>query len=480
MKNVAKSVVLLLTCFSVSAQLINSAGKQELSNVGKTSVVFDNGTQVKALKNDASGRSQSRGIRAGAATTVLIDYDFVDEMVTTDSGGTYISPIGELLNSDYLENDVSVNGLNWLFWRVDSLYDANTLTSYRYDRTQVRIDSITYFFAHGNVSGTENLIVANIYEYANVPFGLDYSGQRQLITNNILFTDTIRTSTALGASEFTILSNTISPNLTLPLGTRFAVGIHYHGDITDHFRIIAGYGDRCSSNCVAHPSAFDLNTWYRHIFHIPGEPPFIDVNNIGFDCDNNGVVGEPEKCEDFGLQNAWLQAHLTLADTCPVAQNIPLVNGWNMISSYIDSDKPNMADVFSDILSSVLIVKDGDGQAYIPSFGINAIGNWNVEKGYKAKTSNAVTLTMGCEQVDPINTPISLSAGWDIISFLRTSALDVPTAVSSILPNLIIIKDGNGKAYIPSFGINTIGDMVPGQGYKIKMSAADTLVYPAN
>ena len=42
------------------------------------------------------------------------------------------------------------------------------------------------------------------------------------------------------------------------------------------------------------------------------------------------------------------------------------------------------------------------------------------------------------------------------------------------------MKDITGNYYIPSFGINTIGNIDLGYGYKVKMNAVDTLYYPGN
>ena len=46
--------------------------------------------------------------------------------------------------------------------------------------------------------------------------------------------------------------------------------------------------------------------------------------------------------------------------------------------------------------------------------------------------------------------------------------------------NLIIAKDYNGAAYLPEWNFNGIGDMVPGQGYQLKTSNADVLLFNAN
>lgn len=189
------------------------------------------------------------------------------------------------------------------------------------------------------------------------------------------------------------------------------------------------------------------------------------------------------------LASAGLGYKLTVIDSganCPntavpcVTQDIPLSLGWNMISSYINPDDPDVLNIFSEISADIIIIKNALGQALIPSLGINGIGNWSTSEGYKVKTSGATTLTMGCEQIEPSTHPISLSSGWSIISYLRTSPMSVLTALSGISANILLVKDINGDSYIPAFGINTIGDMEPGQGYKIKMSNADTLTYPSN
>ena len=58
--------------------------------------------------------------------------------------------------------------------------------------------------------------------------------------------------------------------------------------------------------------------------------------------------------------------------------------------------------------------------------------------------------------------------------------MDAAVALDGISSDVLIVKDINGASYIPSFGINSIGDLQPGQGYKIKMANSATLTYPDN
>ena len=161
-------------------------------------------------------------------------------------------------------------------------------------------------------------------------------------------------------------------------------------------------------------------------------------------------------------------------------QHIPIIAGWNMISSYVEPENPNILDVITDISTDVLLIKNGLGLATIPTFGINGIGDWKITEGYKLKSANDVTLTMRCKHIYPSQTTINLPSGWNLISYLRKSAMDAATALDGITDNILLVKDVSGHTYIPSFSINGIGDFVPGQGYKIKMSAPDTLIYPPN
>ena len=51
--------------------------------------------------------------------------------------------------------------------------------------------------------------------------------------------------------------------------------------------------------------------------------------------------------------------------------------------------------------------------------------------------------------------------------------------LSEIVNNLIIMKDGDGNVYWPEFGLNSIGDMCQGNGYRIKINESMNFSYPS-
>ena len=114
----------------------------------------------------------------------------------------------------------------------------------------------------------------------------------------------------------------------------------------------------------------------------------------------------------------------------------------------------------------------------IPQYNINTIGNMNFKEAYQANFTKAVTLSVTGTAVSP-TTPIELIDGWNMISYLPDVPINIETALTTIIDKIKIVKNGDGKSFIPAYNINQIGDMHPGEGYKVCLKAAATLVYPA-
>ncbi|MBC7776446.1 MAG: choice-of-anchor L domain-containing protein, partial [Phycisphaerae bacterium] len=159
---------------------------------------------------------------------------------------------------------------------------------------------------------------------------------------------------------------------------------------------------------------------------------------------------------------------------------ITLNSGWNLISSYIIPTHPDMLQVFAPIATSIDIVKNCDGDSYIPLLMINGIGNWNLLEGYPVKANQKDTLLVIGQKAVPEANPIPLIAGWNCIGYLRDSPQNIDTVFKFIKVQISLVKNNEGKVYSPQFGINQIGNMIPGQGYKVKALSNVTLSYRPN
>lgn len=66
---------------------------------------------------------------------------------------------------------------------------------------------------------------------------------------------------------------------------------------------------------------------------------------------------------------------------------------------------------------------------------------------------------------------VEIEGGWSIMStYIDPFETDINTVFNSIYQNLIILKDENGEVVYPAWNLNTIGSLIIGEGYQIKMN----------
>ncbi|MBF25529.1 MAG: hypothetical protein CMP49_03305, partial [Flavobacteriales bacterium] len=201
------------------------------------------------------------------------------------------------------------------------------------------------------------------------------------------------------------------------------------------------------------------------------EENFYDcLGNCNSDIDNDGICDELEifGCTDTTAIN--FNENATEDDgTCLSSistQSIPLEEGWNMWSTYINQTD-DISLVFDDILQDVIIIKDQNGNVYWPEYDLNSIGNLVIGAGYQIKMNTFSYLTISGVKV-PFDTTINLGSGWSIIGYLHDSPADISQFFESYSESVVIIKNESGNVYWPEYNLNSIGNMLPGEGYQIK------------
>ena len=72
---------------------------------------------------------------------------------------------------------------------------------------------------------------------------------------------------------------------------------------------------------------------------------------------------------------------------------------------------------------------------------------------------------------DSISSPIliDLLSGWNIIGYTFNQPQDVVASFEEINSILSVVKNNSGEVYWPEFGYNGIGDLIPGQGYQVRV-----------
>jgi len=69
--------------------------------------------------------------------------------------------------------------------------------------------------------------------------------------------------------------------------------------------------------------------------------------------------------------------------------------------------------------------------------------------------------------------------GWNIIGYTLDESQDAVASFEEIVNYIEIVKNNAAEVYWPEFGFNGIGDLIPGQGYQIKVTQAiEGFMYP--
>ena len=204
-----------------------------------------------------------------------------------------------------------------------------------------------------------------------------------------------------------------------------------------------------------------------------------EINTISdFISSNCGILGctdpsainfNPVATQDDGsCQPGW-------------TQEINIPEGWSIFSTYIQSNNMNVqANFYQE--EEVIIIKNYLGQAYLAGWNFNGIGDIKFNQGYQIKTNGNCSITFEGEYMDPEYNIINLENGWNMISYLRLDPAPANLVFQELVEqgNIIIVKDGNGAAFLPDWDFNGIGNLEAGHGYQLKTNYPGILTYLSN
>jgi hypothetical protein len=90
------------------------------------------------------------------------------------------------------------------------------------------------------------------------------------------------------------------------------------------------------------------------------------------------------------------------------------------------------------------------------------------------KAQDCINMADFITEIESYNSAISIdiTEGWNIIGYPCQEEMAVIAAFSPLEENLIIVKNGLGEAYLPEWGFDGIVQLIPGQGYQIKVTTA--------
>lgn len=113
---------------------------------------------------------------------------------------------------------------------------------------------------------------------------------------------------------------------------------------------------------------------------------------------------------------------------------------------------------------------------YLPSQGINTLGNWNYESGYAIKTTAAATLPI--EGYIPPVRKVHLNQGWNIMPSLTPCNISVAQLLQPVINKVSVVQEvARPNIYWPAMNINSIQALNPGRAYYIRLTDTATIEF---
>ena len=206
----------------------------------------------------------------------------------------------------------------------------------------------------------------------------------------------------------------------------------------------------------------------------PGNPMTFKMYDTSADLETNEAdetyfIGD----ETFGFGSF---SALSLEASVYNIQNVAVTGGqFNLVSFNLLPRYPNASEVFGGP-DGLQIVYNDDGGVFIPGYNINTIGDINFLDGFYLYGDQSTTIAYEGTFINEEDWEITVApAKWNYISVLSQDPVAVTDVFAGLETEVNIVQSASGDSWIPDQGINTIGDLEPGMGYKIAL-AVDTAV----
>ena len=136
---------------------------------------------------------------------------------------------------------------------------------------------------------------------------------------------------------------------------------------------------------------------------------------------------------------------------------------------------------FGSISSSLdmLLAVDGNSNFFVPDFGIDQIGDVDLADGFKIFLNGLTSQPLTVEG-SPINASdyiINLHAyTMNLISYLPEECMAPSVAFSGYEDSILLVKSSDGF-YVPSFEVETLSEMCPGEAYAVFLNGGDDVEF---
>ncbi len=193
----------------------------------------------------------------------------------------------------------------------------------------------------------------------------------------------------------------------------------------------------------------------------------------------------------FDITTLSIVEHLTKeADGSFTVNN--LSSGFNVTSVTENGETYDSFSLSESVLGyaasndDIVTVKDYNGRVFIPEYNFDGIGGISKYQGYQIKvaanrnvylrlTAKPHYREIGSNNEVDFYIEYEIPEGWYLLAWPWEESADPEYVFADHINNINIIKDGNGKAFMPEYNFNGIGKLNAYKGYYIKSKKEFTL-----
>ncbi|MBT3250311.1 MAG: T9SS type A sorting domain-containing protein [Candidatus Marinimicrobia bacterium] len=163
-------------------------------------------------------------------------------------------------------------------------------------------------------------------------------------------------------------------------------------------------------------------------------------------------------------------------DSCiyptPELQIIELNEGINWVSFFVRPTEMDMQSILQPLIDNDVLISATDvfgNQLYDSGSGwINEIGDMSNIDCYFIHVTSAISLNLfGLPVILPVEIP--LIEGENYIGYPVNVEQNIENVFSELVDNgsVISVFNDSGGSYFPEYGLNSIGNLIPGEGYQV-------------
>lgn len=247
-----------------------------------------------------------------------------------------------------------------------------------------------------------------------------------------------------------------------------------------------GMGNLCGQFLVTTPGLYGFMPVYQDDDQtpeiegiVPGQMVHFFINGEEATTMDNTIYPIASSMPPYQHIQVCLEVGVVIIHTCDLSE------GWNLISWNINTEN-DIEAVFGPYMDNIDVILgfEQGGLTYDPELlKFSTLHYVDHLSGYwvKVKPGHAFTMEFEGSPVQP-NTPIMLTRGWNLVSYLPEVTYPTETALENLYNNGTLLVglgfDDSLMVYRPDWQFSTLLEMSPCHGYWIKVSDNDYLVYP--